>query len=362
MKVAIFKRKRKPVIGTLGWITATEIQGWAFYPNRTDVHARLEVRVNSQFAGSITADIYRSGLQERNGHPTGKCGYRFEFASPLQLGDKVEVFDVESGIPLGGSPGHHRFFLQRRERESFRIRRAQGENLKLFFIHVPKTAGTTFRHMLYDRFEQEEIYPNSALIREKDGYPSIGEFISAPRELLQSPILFHGHYPWVMHQLLGDNVHKLVFLREPVSRTVSNLNHFKNLNPNHRDLSLHEIYAIAKRHMSNLQTRYFCKSDINEDLSVETPRTMTQAHLDNAVRNLETCEFIGITECFDESIELVNRLYDFNFSAVKSMNVTKQKQEVSESFLDELRDDNKFDVALYEYGLRLFQKRLSRSS
>ena len=29
-----------------------------------------------------------------------------------------------------------------------------------YFLHIPKTAGTTFRFVLYDYFEQAEIYPN----------------------------------------------------------------------------------------------------------------------------------------------------------------------------------------------------------
>ena len=49
---------------------------------------------------------------------------------------------------------------------------------KKFFIHIPKTAGTSMRMMLYDIFEQESILPNQQDIKNNGGgYPAFDKLL-----------------------------------------------------------------------------------------------------------------------------------------------------------------------------------------
>ena len=70
---------------------------------------------------------------------------------------------------------------------------------KYFFIHIPKTAGTTFRYLLYNHFNEEQIYPNqSQLIKNGGGYLTKKEFITQIPSLPENGI-FTGHYNCLLY-------------------------------------------------------------------------------------------------------------------------------------------------------------------
>ena len=103
----------------------------------------------------------------------------------------------------------------------------------LLVVHIPKTAGTTFRTILWNQYSE----PPCNL------YPSAWE-AKAGLELLPRKGRFGaviGHFPYGLHSkpwiqpLLEDNVEYATFVRDPVRRVVSNFNHLMNSDhPAHR--------------------------------------------------------------------------------------------------------------------------------
>src|SRR5262245_43916521 len=92
----------------------------------------------------------------------------------------------------------------------------------LYFLHIPKTAGTTFRTLLESRFRPEEVCPVYGR-RELAGL--------APGAL-DSYRLFRGHLGFLLPAVLGRPLTILTLLREPVSTVVSMYHFFRRL-PEH---------------------------------------------------------------------------------------------------------------------------------
>ncbi|MBN2527133.1 MAG: sulfotransferase family 2 domain-containing protein [Deltaproteobacteria bacterium] len=347
--------------GRLGLITSAFAQGWAFYGDNPQSKVGLEIRVNNSMVGRINAEAYRADLRNSGVHPTGYCGYLYSFPELLKAGDKVDIVERDTGRHLAGSPGYYQLKTGAPADEIRGMVDTAQEDLKFFFIHIPKTAGTSFRLKLYEIFHQDQIYPNQQMIRASKGYPHHRIFWNMSGDEKTNIKVFMGHYPSIVHKLMGENVHRLVFLRHPIQRTISNLNHFRNLGAKHKNASLEQVYLKSKSHISNLQVRYFMKNDLDEDLDLSQPEALDREHLRIAKKNLSQCEFIGITERFSESIELLNRMYDFNIQEIATRNVSRNREKVSYSLMRQIRKDNKFDMELYRFALRLFQERLRQT-
>src|SRR5262249_51809560 len=83
----------------------------------------------------------------------------------------------------------------------------------MFFLHIPKTAGTTFGRVLESRFRREEIYPPHWLHEHRDASPAT----FAPYRY------FRGHFHDPDIRLMLGNRHPvcLTMLRDPVDRFLS---------------------------------------------------------------------------------------------------------------------------------------------
>jgi len=230
------------------------------------------------------------------------------------------------------------------------------ENMKYFFVHVPKSAGTSFRKMLHSIFTMNEVYPTNAEIKKASNpYVNVKMLKGLKPNRIKKTKLFHGHMPHFCVKHLNYPIKKLTFLRDPVQRTISNLYHLQRHNKKYKESTLNEILKKEPLRFNNRQTRYFLNSEFNL-------RRLDQHHLDVALFNLEKMDFLGITERYDESIELLSKTFNWTFEKIEKLNQNKAKKKsqynVEEDVLDLIKQNTKLDEQLYAYGLLLFNQRV----
>lgn len=219
-------------------------------------------------------------------------------------------------------------------------------------MHIPKTAGTSFRTMLYRNFKNSEILPNQEDIRANGrAYPSYKAIESEYLDRYDQTKLFVGHYPYSAVDIFpGRSVFRMTFLRDPVKRAVSHIKHFQRHDPHLRGRSAMEIIHKTRPQLENLQCQYF--HSYQQSLTPEE-------QLEMATENLHKTHFVGITEFFSESVSQLEKLTSWDLGKRNRDNVGKpdQNDEIEPEIIGILEEWNQLDMALFRNGIQLFKDR-----
>lgn len=230
----------------------------------------------------------------------------------------------------------------------------------VFFLHIPKTAGTALAQFFEHRFPVGTIQwvNNGAAVRERP-------------ELLEGARLVTGHVGYRFARLFRQRPIILTFLREPVDRAISNFYFYRQLGDHglsefgverayHRaaELSLREFMEqeprAARYILGNAQTRMLAGEDLPEP---------SRAALEDAKRNLAACEFVGLTERMPESMTLLCRTMDWPTTDVlPAVNRTEgrpARDALDAPTLAMLHEWTALDRELYQFAEGLFEQRLS---
>jgi hypothetical protein len=93
-------------LGHLDVVNQHICSGWAFYPKQPARVAKVQVFVNGRLVHTAMAGLPRPDVKENGIHPTGLCGFRFEWPIGFRpkVGDRVDA-RVEGDVKsLNGSP------------------------------------------------------------------------------------------------------------------------------------------------------------------------------------------------------------------------------------------------------------------
>lgn len=126
---------------------------------------------------------------------------------------------------------------------AFRFRRASKDASPTFFFHIPKCAGSSVWASLYDIYGTRHIYhANSRRRRER--------FAGMPRDARLAYSAVGGHAPLkFFREHVGDmgRYHKIVTLRDPVDRTISEYNYIRAQasHPRNKEVSLQNLTKFA---------------------------------------------------------------------------------------------------------------------
>jgi hypothetical protein len=265
------------------------------------------------------------------------------------------------------------------------------------FLHIPKTAGTTFR-LRIAKYNSELPPSSSSILSSTTTYHSqttrapliVCRFYSnqlpshpdgvrflelEPEEQMHYDMLI-GHLQHGVHTHQGFHLGKkigkkrplryMTFLREPVDRTVSLYYYYRNI-PNLSDPSIREvanrtlgewmIWNLERQNGNasdrcNLQTQY-----LSGILGIVDVKTLLEAK-----RNLETLWFFGLQDRFAESLLLLRyrtgwKLPEegFDSSNVKPRPELEKEDTEAISLIERC---NSFDIELYRHAVQLFELRL----
>ena len=81
----------------------------------------------------------------------------------------------------------------------------------VYFLHLPKAAGSTLRTYLESQFRRDEVCPTKLWY----------ELLALPDEARARDRLFSGHFGWCLHELVGAPLTTITMVRDPVERAWS---------------------------------------------------------------------------------------------------------------------------------------------
>jgi len=210
----------------------------------------------------------------------------------------------------------------------------------LLFVHIPKTAGTSFRLAALKYFGEKNTFFDYG-VREKDTSQIIKKTIYQEediyafyRETISLEKMFlSGHFLINKYTHIFDTLNTITFVRDPVLQVISHYNHFVS----HSNYKKDFFSFIKEERFQNIQSKYL------------------------KGKPLELYGFIGLSEQYNKSIEMINRYYDIDLEVLE-VNINNDK-EISKDILDTetillIEQNNAQDIQMYEKAKKIFDDRL----
>lgn len=221
------------------------------------------------------------------------------------------------------------------------------------FVHVMKTAGTSFRSMLETSFAAE-IYPTREELAEhpRRWYPTAPELleqIASGRVDLSNRRFLCGHYSANLTDHLADPWRAMTFMRDPVRRSLSMIAH------RHAKASRFNRFIkpnitkyldrpdFVERQIRNYQTKVFA---IDGTADVNLPHALDDAAFARARTRLLSMDFVGLTEQFAASIALYERLAGVKFAGLPHANKSP-RYSATDAEIARIRELVPYDIELY---------------
>jgi hypothetical protein len=228
--------------------------------------------------------------------------------------------------------------------------------VELISVHIPKTAGVSFRNLL------KTVYGEGAVVfdyadRVLDPAALCHVDRAAWERTVRDPLIarleaepalrvVHGHFAAGKYFARFPAARRIVWLREPVARLVSHYQYWRGLP--------HAGHGLHRRLLEeNLSLEEFASLDPMRDC-------MSRLFLDGAA--LEDFDFVGLQEHFDEDLAAATTLFGWPPLEALVENRTGSSAETLTA-LDpaarrRLEDLNPADMDLYRLGLKLRGERI----
>lgn len=300
------------------------ISGWCYSRIRRTRPVTLIIFSGTEKIGEVKADTFRQDLLDLGVHPTGKCGFCFDFPDDFVFASKGQIRLVLKG----------RFSHLEKYNYNELAEVDTRENLPLVFMHIPKTAGTSFNTFVRQYFSDTKTVTHIETLNAESiaelkqyqyvaGHCSFGQLIRdfSPEKYAYYSIIrepyshLHSHLNWIRG--IGADPASSFFTKHPgVIQKLA-------LRLNNKDIDIETILKDLAQNpegfeldfFDNLQTRYFLDY---------RPERVEEQHLKEAIDNTKYFDSIGVTEEYDRFIRHFCRSNELIFiEQEKSLNRSK---------------------------------------
>lgn len=249
----------------------------------------------------------------------------------------------------------------------------------LYFLHIPKTAGTSFIGLLHDQYTASNICP-AYLWR---------DLLKIPHTQRSTYRLYRGHFYAYLDREIHQPLSVITFLRDPIERSLSHYAHILREPGHYFHKRAHELGSLQAflrdpfTHplITNFQTRALsCNLDpaaIASKLSPESldalelerqletfmPATLPDHELLRRAKNyLDRCLFVGLVEHFAISAKHIADI--LKWKNVKQLRLNQSpnrmwRQNLDTTTLAVLEEHTHLDAELYAYAMIRFEKLVS---
>lgn len=224
----------------------------------------------------------------------------------------------------------------------------------LRFLHIPKTAGSTFYEILKRQYCGKKSFEFTGNIAS-----DIKRFEALSENDKEYVVLFTGHAPIVPGIKNADNATTITFLRDPISRVKSFCQHVSegkspylidNFSP--ETFSLDDFLKSGNGELSNLETKMLvnhgsCTSPLLfENMSASEAK---DAALDNLFRKIS---HFGLQEYFDESLIVFSLALNWRMPIYASKNKKKTSKliQFEKRHLERIAELNAIDIEVYKFA------------
>jgi len=231
-----------------------------------------------------------------------------------------------------------------------------------FFLHIPRTAGTTLNTIIRNNFAPDELISVYDSQDYKLHAAHSAEELHKIR-LVQGHLLLQSYDPPLFW---GQPVNVFTFLREPVSRLVSEYHFLRSWKANHLYEWLHREKVDFRRYIEsrepqlrfrgrNFMTRCISGCSLeNRDLPFKAV-AVAKRHLEKSFG------FVGIQERFLESLILLGDFLGMSNLLHERNNALHGLPDDSVSAEDRAvaAERNQGDAAVYRFACELFEERVA---
>ncbi len=206
----------------------------------------------------------------------------------------------------------------------------------ILFVHIPKTAGTSFRAALEQIQKIEKDYgaksKDTTPLIETHIYQAADNFALSTHHVSDAFSL-SGHFALQKYSDLYDVRHIVTFVREPIAQVVSHFNHAVNLHG--FTGSFADFYQRAP--LINIQSKNL------------------------SALPLSLIGHVGVTERYDESLSLINHDLELGLEVLqqnKRIKAHKDTMSLEGSESEQLSQLYSNDIDLYQQALELHDQRM----
>jgi hypothetical protein len=227
---------------------------------------------------------------------------------------------------------------------------------RILFIHIAKTAGTSFRRMMQEEFGSYLVYPGDVHLRRlPNGWYPLGSEILRDFAKIPAHNVLVGHFTAAIADMLPCRYRVATFLREPVQRSLSVLGHFSRALGIPATALLDDPEFVSQ-HVTDFQTRVLGADGVCDPHRVQA---VDDSALARALDRVDTLDFVGLTERFHESCTLFDERFRTGMSGLIRRDAVNRPEgsELSE-YIPKLMPLLERDCALYARAeLRLDSKK-----